>query len=67
MKGLLRCGRPSRAPDTDYDPNKPLDYPAGAQVTYRCNNGSMIGNAKRKCGANGQWTGETPICRQCTT
>ena len=38
-----------------------------ASVMYVCNAGYRLeGNSQRTCQGNGQWSGSTPFCRQCT-
>ena len=37
----------------------------GAKAFYRCDNGFfLVGDDRRECQANGQWSGEAPICKR---
>ena len=48
-------------------PNGEVDYPnqePDTTATYSCNNGFvLVGQETRKCGQDGQWTGEQPSCK----
>lgn len=36
----------------------------GSTAVYRCNRGfNLVGNAKRVCQRNGEWSGQEPKCR----
>ena len=40
------------------------DFSVGVQVSYVCKEGyRLLGNVVRRCGRNGRWSGDLPVCQ----
>ena len=41
------------------------DTKFGSSAVYSCDSGHiLVGNSKRTCQANGEWSGEEPVCER---
>ncbi|XP_023489601.1 CUB and sushi domain-containing protein 2 isoform X1 [Equus caballus] len=57
---LVSCGHPGSPPHSQMSGDS---YTVGAVVRYSCTGKrTLVGNATRMCGLDGQWTGSLPHC-----
>ncbi|XP_057653656.1 sushi, von Willebrand factor type A, EGF and pentraxin domain-containing protein 1 [Diorhabda carinulata] len=61
QRGPFSCGSPDKLINTTIIGSS---YDIGSTIEYQCPEGHMlVGNSKRKCGKDGQWTGTAPTCK----